>query len=807
MIKQLYKNILCSLTALVALTFTTSAATEWTVYPLYSGTLPKVIDTGKLVYVLNGGLFSYDPEQQEQQSFTTQNILSDNEIKNIYYNDESDCMVVAYTTGNIDVIYSDGSTKNIADIAITPISGKNINDVAFDGRDIMFVATDFGIVKINTSRGEVIESLIFKKSVTAIQVVDDKLLAFYDKAIHFADKNASIRSEANFTQISTVPNTCSKIYKVGENKIITVGTINNNDALKFIELDFTAPKMVRQATLSSILPTSIIDTATDGNLYANQQGTINRLNDDGTKTAVATLPQDYSHCGIGFASSPDKSLWCADITGIQNIQIADDGAVTVLVDKFTPHSVNTKQACFILPSPDGKKLHIYSTGVTSPYFPFITNFQPMQYSIMDIETETFENATPFPIEALTPPTIGNQKSYGKYVLGAAMIALPQSDPNTKYIATAWDGIYKITNGEYVGFYNNSNTNITSYYGANSFSAAFDNGGNLWVGSYAEGLSVLPADKVRLEPSEITTDDWLNIETSGYIGQAQQQILVCKKSNMIFATRRSGEGIVLLAYDTKGTYNDFSDDKFYAWKGLVDQDGKTYHDGYSVSLMEDRNGRVWFGTNKGIFVINNPSKATDPSMTVTHVKIPRNDGTNTAEYLLDGEIVYSISEDNLGRKWIGAERSGLVCLNAAGNEILATYNTDNSPLPDNRVISVWVNNANNDVFVGTRYGLLKLRASEESATNNFDDIYAYPNPVRPEYSGNIHIKGLMANSLVKIADAAGNVVNQGRAENGEYQWSGLDYSGSRVKSGVYFVFASQNTDGTTAAVTKILIMNN
>ena len=59
----------------------------------------------------------------------------------------------------------------------------------------------------------------------------------------------------------------------------------------------------------------------------------------------------------------------------------------------------------------------------------------------------------------------------------------------------------------------------------------------------------------------------------------------------------------------------------------------------------------------------------------------------------------------------------------------------------------------------------------------------------------------------LADAAGNVFYQGRSEGGMVSWDGCDPAGRRVKSGVYFVFASQGNEGSSkGAVAKILVIN-
>ncbi len=82
----------------------------------------------------------------------------------------------------------------------------------------------------------------------------------------------------------------------------------------------------------------------------------------------------------------------------------------------------------------------------------------------------------------------------------------------------------------------------------------------------------------------------------------------------------------------------------------------------------------------------------------------------------------------------------------------------------------------------------------------------PNPVRPDYSGWITISGLMENSLVKIADTAGNVICTGRSEGGNFSWDGCDSTGRRVRTGVYYVLASQNQQGNSGIVAKFMVVN-
>ena len=186
---------------------------------------------------------------------------------------------------------------------------------------------------------------------------------------------------------------------------------------------------------------------------------------------------------------------------------------------------------------------------------------------------------------------------------------------------------------------------------------------------------------------------------------------------------------------------------------------------------------------------------------------RNDGTDLADYLLTNIKCYDVSVDANNNKWVATIGSGLYRVSPDGSEIIEHLTTDNSDLPSNNVIAVYADPESNKVYVGTDLGLAIYHSGSTPARKDFDDVYAYPNPVTPEYTGYITVTGLMADSLVKITDSAGRVVFEGRSDGGSVVWDGFDGSGSRVKSGVYFVYASSSASGSAqAAVTKIVVVN-
>ena len=130
------------------------------------------------------------------------------------------------------------------------------------------------------------------------------------------------------------------------------------------------------------------------------------------------------------------------------------------------------------------------------------------------------------------------------------------------------------------------------------------------------------------------------------------------------------------------------------------------------------------------------------------------------------------------------------------------------LDDNEVKAVYASAVDNTVLIGTRNGLLEYGGTASAPAESYSAVKVYPNPVTPETSGDVTVSGLTEGSLVKISDASGRVVWQGRAEGGMLRWPVENSAGRRVASGVYYVLASSGRDVTPArgAVARILVVN-
>jgi hypothetical protein len=195
---------------------------------------------------------------------------------------------------------------------------------------------------------------------------------------------------------------------------------------------------------------------------------------------------------------------------------------------------------------------------------------------------------------------------------------------------------------------------------------------------------------------------------------------------------------------------------------------------------------------------------DTDLKAFRLKAPRNDGTGEADLILSTEAINSISVDGANRKWLGTQTSGAYLLSPDGTKQIRNYNEQNSPILSNSVISLAVDNKTGEVWFGTVKGIQSVRSDAVSGEEVFTKVYAFPNPVREDFTGNVTITGLMRDTQIRITDISGNLVYETVSEGGLASWDLKTYNGKRVATGVYLVFCA-SVDGAQSCVTKMLVI--
>lgn len=155
--------------------------------------------------------------------------------------------------------------------------------------------------------------------------------------------------------------------------------------------------------------------------------------------------------------------------------------------------------------------------------------------------------------------------------------------------------------------------------------------------------------------------------------------------------RKAYGGELHVIDMKGNPSATSTHEYRYLSSYVDQDGKQFTPpglGWLCGI-KDKDDNIWLGTEStGVVRITDPRKLGTAESRVERVKVPRNDGTNYADYLLESERILCMAVDHSNRKWIGTKNSGVYLVSPNGDKILEHFTTSNSILPSNCVISIF-----------------------------------------------------------------------------------------------------------------------
>ncbi len=808
--------LLAAVIALIAMPFGLNAANDlsgrWTLYPAMGPSFSKIVETPDKAYTLSNGKLSSRATDgsDEVYIYSSANKLSDSDISDIFYNRDGKYLLICYSNGNLDMLSDDGRVANMPDIKDAVISsGRGINDVSFAGGRI-YLATDFGLVVYDENKQEVVDSGIYNRKASHVFPMGDRLLLMFDSTIWESTLSEPHYSLDSFRELVQIWN--YDIRKLSDTALIFYHSFG------IMRIDFTFGETT-EFTQSEIgdftydAAYDLLQPLGDGSVFTYDARKMYIIGNDGVRI-TRDIPQALLGSDL-FCSGSLASVWSVDKDGYGRYDLSGD-TPAVLMQPSRPDGLTVDSAYGYTWSNDGNRLYIVKKTPTI-YLPDSNgdDWNGIQLvNVLEPATGTFRDITVYDFDPseLSPELAARQRESGwkGMVGGAGRVLEDPDDPEVWYQTFNGEPAFVFRGNEPVAVLNNNNC----YDGANAsrgYVSGIDRDGNLWLGfAYRQApdpsFYVLPAAKRRGDLRNITKSDFIHLGYDDFSGDRDFSLLFCKHSRFIISTvGNHNQGMLVI--DTNGTPSDFSDDRYVVHKTFTDTEGHAITDDRLPFPVEDHNGAIWIPSDNGPLVINNPAKAFDPDFAVRRPIVPRNDGTNFGDYLLDGIQILSVAVDPSNRKWLSTATDGVYLVSEDGTEILRHFTAQNSPLTSNTVYFAASDPHSNKVFFGTKEGLFAFDSDSSPAAEDYSDVYAYPNPVRPDYTGWITIAGLKDNSLVKIADIAGNVFFQGRSEGGMISWDGCNSAGERVRTGVYFVFASENESGSsTGAVTKIMVVN-
>lgn len=380
---------------------------------------------------------------------------------------------------------------------------------------------------------------------------------------------------------------------------------------------------------------------------------------------------------------------------------------------------------------------------------------------------------------------------------------PDANNPQHVFASGRTGLYEFTDGKLTHYYNKDNSLLEGAVDGNQIlgndyvlvhSLLSDKSGSLWVlNSQASHRSIL-----EWKDNEWKAHDQAQLMEDNYSFAAMTGLMQDKNGALWFVNDNHQAPAIVC-------YQPQTNELQMMKKPFSNQDGVSIDLYYIKCIKEDLEHNLWVGTDQGPFYITQNTFASN-SPTLTQVKVPRNDGTNYADYLLSGVDITCIAIDAANRKWFGTSNNGVYLISADNMEQIEHFTTSNSPLLSNNIESLAINDATGEVFIGTNQGLCSYMSDATATSNEMtkDNVWAYPNPVKPDYTGLITITGLTFDADVKIVSTNGSLVNQGRSNGGTYTWDGNDLKGRRVASGIYMV-ETATSNGSQGTVCKIAII--
>ncbi len=745
------------------------AVGEWRGHFAYHNATQCATLGDKVFAVSDGSLFSYTPSNTYIDIYNKSTLLSDQGIRYLQRCDSENLLLIVYDNANIDLLYPDESIVNLPDYYQKSTFDPDVKDVTISG-SYAYLTTPFGIVVVNLKKREFSNTYRLGDDVISCSGNKEYIMASTIRGLFLGKTSDNLLDPANWHILNDIyfqKLVCfeGKFYGLRPSKGI-YNITPTNTITPLIEGTFSDIKV------------------SNGSLFAQNGRTYSVFSKaDNTSVNTFTLPSEASD--ITFK---ENLVWAA--SGAKGlIGYKKDGAtLTEEVTGIIPDSPIRNHCDYIQFTPDERLL---IAGGCLDYFG--TTSYPGTAEML-----TDEGWTIFQEEGLSEAT-GLKYGYKN----VTCIVEDPTDAKHHYVSSFGQGIYEFQNGMFVSNINSSNSSLeTALEGKPHYTRIsrlkFDAEGNLWItNSHAVSpLKVLKKDGTLID---LYYDELKQQETV-------TEILFDSNGWTWVVVMRTETG--LFCINDNGTPFETSDDKTrFISSRFVDQDGYATTLDYINDIAEDQNGVIWVLTNQGPFIIENPKQYFEPDFHFVKIKVPRNDGTNFADYLLDAVYTTCIAIDDANRKWIGTQGAGLYLISADGMETVHHFTSTNSPLPSDNIKDIAIKGSTGEVFIATDAGLVSYRSDATRGAEgdyNKSDVYAFPNPVSPDYEGLVTIVGLKADSDVRILSTDGHLICHGTSLGGSFTWNVRDHTGHRVPTGVYFVVVT-DAEGRKGIITKVTVI--
>jgi len=776
---------------------------EWNIYNATPRTT-RLQSLGDRLFTISGNSlcsYSTDSLSDDFQRLNRITGLSGSIVQFIQTVPQSQCLAVAYADGNLDLMYPDGSICNIPDLANKSMTGdKTLYSLCYSGKQL-FASGGFGFIAIDLDQQLITQSYLSRFAVQfafqwgkyLYRYSDTRKLECGDTELNLSeDANWHVASKVNFKQVlcfgDSIQSHCwllgndGNLYQLDESQKIS--QISN--------LNFTDMFLVED---------KVFLTTSQNKLYVA----------DPASLSFTPNSDDPFYKGTEFTPSDQEGHFFMLLDNSRIYRMAYNSYTPGVHVDFKCDWENTLQPEGIATYYLGE-MQLVEDGLLG-----IARRSYIQGTSKANALEGIVSLIPFDeeesISNITPSQIVPSLTYNQNFQGLTGLAIDPLNDKRYAISTGLNGVYILDHDTLHCRFDHTNTQggieafSKDYSSTRTSAVAYDEEGNLFVTCSMQD-TILRC---------LTTDGrWIKYPNSGLSQVADARRILISQHDPYrlkwvlndYGYQKSKVGIF---YDKGTPATVGTADYQTAWfTRLVDQDLNEYLPYYIYDLCEDQDGKIWVLTNLGPFVIEDPKTTFEyaqknPGMgKVRRVKIPRNDGTNLADYLMEATYCTCMAIDNFNRKWIGTNGAGLYLLSADCITEIEHFSTDNSPLLSDDILNLCYDPESGKIYISCEGGVLTYQTDAIEGEADFESIYCYPNPVRPEYGGELRIMGLMNDSQVSITTTDGALIYRTRSEGATATWDLHTASGERVEPGIYMIHGV-DTEGKKGKICKFLVL--
>ncbi len=738
----------------------------------FSYTSVKSISQGndRVYAAAENAVFTYDLSTQELKTISSINGLSGELISTIYYSEDFGLLVIGYENGLIEVVI-DGdedilTVVDILDKQTIPPDRKRINHFnEYEGN--LYIATQFGVSVFDLAALEFGDTYFIGDLGTQIDIVQTTVQEPYIFAASSSNgmRRALVADDnlIDFEQWTTIIGGGWRGVQTLNEELYAVNT--NNTILRFTSNGVTTPvESFNETVIDFSAENSLLTITTPNTIQSYTEGYVQQA-------SVSSIPDFEYELQSGLA--------------LNNIFYMGTTELGMLVVPF-----GTNQAQQILP--DGPLLNTPFAIDASPGQLWVAfgevdvNFNPFPLSKRGISNLRDGEWTNFPYEDL-------ENLLGTEITDIVNVTINPNDSNEIFMSSFEKGLLRITDQTPTVLYDDTNSPLTHAFvppnnddaGIRIYGSDFDREENLWFvqSRINEGL-------IKMSPS----GQFQRIDISALIDAVNEialsEVAVSREGYVFFGATESG----LVGYNpTTGDFNLIGED---VGNGNLASNNIR-------ALAFDNQNRLWIGSLKGLRVLFSTGSFFEEGANTDAQAIIILDG-DVAQELLFQQSITDIEVDGSNNKWISTATSGVFYLSSNGQETLLRFTKDNSPLPSNNVQDITIDDLSGTVYFATTNGLVAYNGTSTAPRENLEEVYAFPNPVRPGFTGNVTIDGLTARANVKITDIEGNLVFEDTSEGGSILWDTTAFGKYRVASGVYLVLITTD-DALETKVSKIMII--